>query len=115
MKILDIGKLINSLFKQLNINIYPIVAENSAVMPFAVYFRTQTDHYHKDKSIARAYYNIEIICEQYEESINLLQRVIDMCSNIHEYNDEKVRLNIESTNEYYDDSYHQIITLTIDI
>jgi hypothetical protein len=39
MKILDIGKLLSKLFSDIHINIYPIIAENSATLPFAVYNR----------------------------------------------------------------------------
>lgn len=115
MKILDIGKLLSKLFSDIHINIYPIIAENSATLPFAVYNRNQTTHNHKDKSVNEAYYSVEIISEQYEESINLLQKVIDMCANVQIFNNEQVRLGIESTNEFYDDSYHQLINLKIEI
>jgi hypothetical protein len=69
MSILDIGKFLNELFGGLKINIYPIIAENSATMPFATYERVSTQHQHKDQQISSAQYSISILSEQYDKSV----------------------------------------------
>jgi hypothetical protein len=125
MSILDIGKFLRQMFDELGINIYPSVAENSAKMPFAVYRRMSTDHNHKDQRISQATYLVEITADQYDESVALLQKVIDSCGYLHEFEGTAVRLIVESTVESYGDrrirlsslwqSYIQSITLKIEI
>jgi hypothetical protein len=105
MTILDIGKFLKDFFNTLKINVYPLIAENSAPLPFAIYQRSATEHNHKDQQINQATYNITIISEQYNESIGLLQKVIDECRNIHEYQGTAIRINIDSTDESYSDNY----------
>ena len=111
MNIVDLGKFLNKLFKDLKINLYPIVAENSTVMPFATYERTSINHISKDYQVREAYYNINILSEQYEESVVLLQKVIDACLIPYNFNNECVRLWLENCSESYSDNYIQNITL----
>jgi hypothetical protein len=116
MKILDTGKFLNNLFFGMFINVYPIIAENSAVMPFATYERTGTEHNSKDQQISRATYNISIYSEQYNESVELLQKVIDICrSQNHMFQEEPVRLSVDHTYESYNDCYVQTAVLIIEV
>jgi hypothetical protein len=115
MNILDIGKFLSKLFGEIDINVYPIIAENSANLPFATYERVGTTHQHKDKQISSAQYSITILSEQYDKSVDLVQRLIDACRKTYSFEDTIIRLTIESSNESYNDCYIQNVTLTIEL
>ena len=116
MTILDLGKFLNKLFKSLNINIYPIIAENSTKFPYAVYSRDSFSHNHKDKSINKATYSIDILSEQYNESVMLLQKFLDECREIQMFNNETIRISVVSSNEVYSgEAYVQSIIIDIEI
>jgi hypothetical protein len=115
MKILDLGKFINSIFKEMDINIYPVIAENSALKDYAIYERVDTRFSHKDRQLAEATYNVSIVCQQYDKSVELLQRVIDACRKIYSFMDNRIQLDIMSTSESYNEAYLQLITIKIDI
>jgi hypothetical protein len=118
MNILDIGKFLYRLFKiDLKINIYPLVAENSAVEDYAVYQRIDTVHLHKDQQLTEATYNIAIVASQYDKSIEMLQRVIDVCRKTYGMvgTDALIRLEVVQTQESYNDAYIQSITIKIKI
>jgi hypothetical protein len=113
MKILDLGKFISKIFKELKINIYPVIAENSANLPFAIYSREGTVHYHKDGEINGASYNISLFAEQYNKSIEMLQSVLDVCRKRHFCEGKSISMEIESTSEDYTDVYVQTIAITM--
>jgi hypothetical protein len=116
MTILNLGKFLNKLFKEdLNINIYPIIAENSTLKNYAIYERTNTQHVHKDAQIIAATYNILLISDQYNTSIAMLQKLIDACNKVYEFEGEFVKLDIESTSESYNDAYIQQVIININI
>jgi hypothetical protein len=117
MTILDTGKFLSKLFKETGINIYPVIAENGAKLPFAVYERQSTQHSHKDRQINTAVFEITILSAQYNQSVDLIQKVIDLCRTPYAYEGAMVRLDIETTSEAHngDDAYMQIITMSITI
>jgi endonuclease IV len=115
MTILDLGKFLNKLFKDLNINIYPVIAENSTLKDYAVYERLQTRQFHKDRQFQEATYLINLVSSQYNTSIDMLQKVIDACNRIYAYESERIQLLIETTSESYSDAYIQTVTINIKI
>lgn len=115
MKVLDIGKFLNVLFKGMEINIYPVIAENGTRFPYAVYWRESTVHEHKDRSISAATYEIDIVSEQYNESIMLLQKFLDECRQLQTFENNTVRINVVSSSESYNDAYIQSVIIEIEI
>jgi hypothetical protein len=117
ISITDTGKFIYELLKQCRINIYPVIAENSAAMPFAVYRRETTEHRHKDSILSEATYSIDIIAEQYDRSIEILQTVLtEFRRKLHEYNGTAIRLAVLNTSEDYEGgAYVQTVQLSVEI
>jgi hypothetical protein len=116
MTVLDFGKFLRQLFKDdLSINIYPIVAENSTLKSYAIYERVSTTHRHKDRQLDGARFNIYLIAEQYNESVNMLQKVIDACNRVYDWEGEHVRLGIDDASESYSDAYVQQAVITISV
>jgi hypothetical protein len=116
INIVDLGVFLFELFKNdLKINIYPVIAENSTVFPFATYTRESTTHQNKDSQISAADYNITLVSDQYNESIELVKKVIDACRKIYTYKNTLIRLKAVTTSESYNDAYIQTITVTIEI
>jgi hypothetical protein len=111
MKILDLGRFISSLFTELGINIYPCIAENSVLYPYAVYARTDTGHRHKDRQLSEATYTVKIVTEQYEQSVELLQRVIDATRKVYTFQGDRITARIETASEFYSDAFVQQIAL----
>jgi hypothetical protein len=115
MTITDTGRFLNVFFNDEKINIYPVIADNSATLPFAVYQRTATAHSHKDQQLDQATYSISIFSAQYMQSMELLNKIIEKAAKNWYYDDKIIRLNIDSTSEDFADNYVQNIIITVEI
>jgi hypothetical protein len=61
--------------------------------------------------LSDASYQIELVCEQYNSSVDRLQKVIDACRKDYVFDDAQIQLVVSSTSEFYNDAYVQQIII----
>jgi hypothetical protein len=117
LRIFDFGKFIyekcNHVLKNKACEVFPLVAENGTNYPFCIYHRTGFNNapLSKDLFVQTIEYEISIVSDKYEESIQLITLLYDFFNSGFFKYDKNLKTEINDSSEDYNQAFIQTITI----